>query len=180
MSQNVQLPIPFDAPSTGPDARAPFRVHVTRSAKRRRTVGARLVDEVLHVAIPSWMSLVEEDHWVTEMSRRFARMQSTERIDLRDRANTLARRHGLRTPVDIRWSDEMTARWGSCTPATGEIRISTRIAAFPDWVVDYVIVHELAHLSEPGHGEAFWQLVNRFPKTERAVGYLIAKSGDTE
>ena len=66
------------------------------------------------------------------------------------------------------------SRWGSCTPATRTIRLSTRLAAFPDWVIDYVIVHELAHLVVHGHGPDFWDLVNRYPRTERARGYLIA------
>ena len=74
----------------------------------------------------------------------------------------------------------MTARWGSCTPSTGEIRISTRLAAFPDWVIDYVIVHELAHIEVGGHDDEFWRLVNRYPRAERAIGYLIAKSGDVD
>ena len=74
----------------------------------------------------------------------------------------------------------MTTRWGSCTPATGTVRISTRIASFPDWVVDYVIVHELAHLHESAHDERFWALVARYPKSERAIGYLIAKSGEDD
>jgi predicted metal-dependent hydrolase len=74
----------------------------------------------------------------------------------------------------------MTSRWGSCTPSTGTIRISTRIAAFPDWVIDYVIVHELAHLHVPGHGADFWSLVQRYPRSERAIGYLMAKSGDVD
>ena len=72
----------------------------------------------------------------------------------------------------------MRSRWGSCTPSLGTIRISTRLRAFPDWVVDYVIVHELAHLEVLGHNDEFWRLVYRYPKAERAIGYLIAKSVD--
>ena len=156
---------------------AGFRVEVTRSARRRRSVGAQLVGTTLRLAIPSWMSRAEEQHWVEEMSRRFARKLSAERIDLAARARTLGRRHGLRRPTDIRWATDMTTRWGSCTPATGTIRISDRIASFPDWVIDYVIVHELCHLDVPGHGDDFWALVHRYPKAERAIGYLIAKAG---
>ena len=62
----------------------------------------------------------------------------------------------------------------------GAIRISVRVAQFPSWVRDYVIVHELAHLRHPGHTPSFWALVNRYPRAERARGYLIAKSGDEE
>ena len=158
----------------------PFEVVVTRSKKRRRTVGARLDGNVLRIAIPSWMTRADEDKWVREMTRRFERARSTERFDLADRARTLARRHDLPHASEIRWSDDMTSRWGSCTPSTGAIRLSTRLAAFPDWVVDYVIVHELAHIREGGHDERFWALVSRYPKAERAIGYLIAKSGDAE
>jgi predicted metal-dependent hydrolase len=159
---------------------APFRVEVTRSKKRKRSVGAHLVGDTLRIAIPSWMSSADEEHWVGEMSRRFARKQSTDRIDLTERAASLARRHQLDRPAEIRWSDDMTSRWGSCTPSTATIRISTRIAAFPDWVIDYVIVHELAHLRVPGHGADFWSLVQRYPRSERAIGYLMAKSGDAD
>jgi predicted metal-dependent hydrolase len=159
---------------------APFNVEVTRSKKRKRSVGAQLVGDTLRIAIPSWMSSDDEAHWVGEMSRRFARKQSTDRIDLTERAASLARRHRLDRPTEIRWSDDMTSRWGSCTPATATIRISTRIAAFPDWVIDYVIVHELAHLHVAGHGADFWSLVQRYPRSERAIGYLMAKSGDAD
>jgi len=156
----------------------PFRVEVVRSARRKRTVGAQLIGGVLKLAIPSWMSRAEEAHWIEEMSGRFRRKMTADRIDLVDRAATLGRRHDLRTPADIRWADDMTARWGSCTPSAGTVRISTRLAPFPDWVIDYVIVHELAHLDVHGHGPDFWQLVYRYPRAERAIGYLIAKAGD--
>lgn len=156
----------------------PFVVEVTRSTKRRKTVGAQLVGGVLRIALPSWMSKSEEARWVGEMSGRFLRKMSADRVRLDERAATLARRHDLRSPASIRWADDMRSRWGSCTPSQGTIRIATRLAAFPDWVIDYVIVHELAHLDVLGHNDDFWRLVYRYPKAERAIGYLMAKSGD--
>jgi predicted metal-dependent hydrolase len=64
------------------------------------------------------------------------------------------------------------SRWGSCTPVDRTIRLSSRLQGMPSWVVDYVLVHELAHLLVPGHGPDFWALVEQFPRTERARGYL--------
>lgn len=158
----------------------PFTVEVIRSAKRKRTVGARLKSGVLTITVPSWMSKAEEDVWRDRFADRFRRKMDADRFDLRDRADTLARRYDLPRPKEITWVDSMTSRWGSCTPAHGTIRLSSHLAPFPDWVVDYVIVHELAHLSVPAHNEAFWKLVHRYPKAERAIGFLIAKSDGHE
>lgn len=177
MSSYEQLD--FDSVDDEPVAAGPaFTVDVVRSAKRRKTVGAQLRGGVLTVTVPSWMSKAEERRWAATMADRFARSMSTERIDLPQRASALARRHRLTDASEIRWAGDMTARWGSCTPATGEIRISDRLAAFPEWVLDYVIVHELAHIEVPNHSPAFWALVRRYPRAERAIGYLIAKSSD--
>jgi predicted metal-dependent hydrolase len=155
-----------------------IQVVVQRSQKRRRTVGARLRGDVLTVTLPWWMTEREGQEWADKMLGRFMRARSTERIDLAERATALARRFDLPSPIAIRWSDNMEMRWASCTPTTGTIRVSTRLAAFPDWVVDYVLVHELAHLLVADHSPAFWTLVERYPLTERARGFLIAKSGD--
>ncbi|MBP9051339.1 MAG: M48 family metallopeptidase [Ilumatobacteraceae bacterium] len=157
-----------------------FAVEVVRSARRKRTVGAQLHAGVLKVTVPTWMSSAETEMWTEKMAASFRRKMSAERIDLAARATTLARRYQLARARDIRWADDMVSRWGSCTTTTGHIRISTRLAAFPDWVIDYVIVHELAHLEVAGHGPDFWQLANRYPKAERAIGYLIAKAGEDD
>jgi predicted metal-dependent hydrolase len=78
----------------------------------------------------------------------------------------------------LRWTSvafaEQAQRWGSCSFTVGVIRISSRAAALPGWVLDYILVHELAHLLRADHGPAFWELVNRYPLTERARGYLMA------
>jgi hypothetical protein len=42
----------------------------------------------------------------------------------------------------------------------------------PEYVIDYVLLHELAHLLVPDHGPRFWALLQTFPRTERARGYL--------
>jgi predicted metal-dependent hydrolase len=154
------------------------RVEVIRSPKRRKTVQARLVNGVVQVSIPARMTKADEEKWVAEMVGRFARRQATEPIDLAARAEVLATRHRLPQPASIRWVDNQEWRWGSCTPSDRTIRLSTRLAGFPGWVVDYVIVHELAHLVVGGHGPEFWALVERYPRTERARGFLIAKSMD--
>lgn len=173
-------PEPVHEPEPEPqvDEPDPFTVEVLRSARRKRTVGAQLRGGVLTITVPSWMTRAEEAGWVEKMVASFRRRASADRIDLPQRAATLARRYELPRPREIRWADDMTTRWGSCTWSTGTIRISNRMAKFPDWVIDSVIVHELCHLEVRGHGADFWRLAHRYPKMERAIGYLIAKSGD--
>jgi predicted metal-dependent hydrolase len=151
-------------------------VEVIRSAKRRKTISARKVDGVVRVSIPATMTRAEEERWVAEMVRRLERSARTEGIDLTERTTGLADRHGLPRPASIRWVDNQDLRWGSCTPTDGTIRISSRLATEPAWVLDYVIVHELAHLVVPGHGRRFWALVQRYPRTERARGWLMARA----
>jgi predicted metal-dependent hydrolase len=155
-----------------------MKVEVVRSARRRKTVQARLVEGVLRIHIPASMSPDEESRWVSEMVVRMERRTSAARFDLAARARGLARQYGLGVPASIRWVDNQESRWGSCTPAARTIRISSRLAREPAWVVDYVIVHELAHLSVSGHGPRFWRLVERYPLAERARGFLIARGLD--
>lgn len=156
---------------------APVHVEVIRSTRRRKTVEASVVDGVLRVAIPATMTLQEEQHWVKVMTSKALRSLTAADIDLPAVAARLARLHGLPLPREIVWSNRQQRRWGSCTPTTGRIRISDQVAGFPAWVLDYVVVHEMAHLVESSHSPSFWDLVNRYSLAERARGYLLAKSG---
>ena len=94
--------------------------------------------------------------------------------DLLKRAGELSRAYleGRARPTSVRWVTNQRTRWGSCTPSEGTIRLSTRLQGMPGYVVDYVLLHELAHLLESGHGPAFWDLLSAYPQLERARGYL--------
>lgn len=153
-------------------------VEVRRSARRRRTVSAyRDEDGTVVVLLPERMTPAEEQEWVEAM---VARVQRSERrrqpsdADLERRAAQLSERYleGLARPVSVRWVANQDQRWGSCTPADGAVRLSERLRGMPAWVVDYVLVHELAHLLESGHTPVFWRLVERYPRAERARGFL--------
>ena len=54
----------------------------------------------------------------------------------------------------------MKSRWGSCQPATGRICINIRLALYPPECLEYIVVHELCHLRERGHGPAFKALMD--------------------
>jgi predicted metal-dependent hydrolase len=156
---------------------------VIRSRRRRRTISARRRDGVIEVTVPAGMSLSEEAMWVERMRKRIMRAEvAPSDADLSRRARALSRRFfgGELVPASVRWSEQQQSRWGSCTVDTGAIRLSARMQPFPSWVVDYVLVHELAHLRYRSHGPRFWSLVNRYPLTERARGYLIAKGGEAD
>jgi predicted metal-dependent hydrolase len=162
-------------------------VEVRRSQRRRRTVSAYREGERVVVLIPDRFSRDEETEWVARMLARLAaREERVQRTDgeLLHRARKLITRyladHESRVkPASVRWVTNQNGRWGSCTPDDGTIRISHRIQEMPDWVIDYVLLHELAHLVVPSHSAAFWDLVSRYPKAERARGYLEGISAAT-
>jgi predicted metal-dependent hydrolase len=156
-----------------------MEVEVVRSKQRRKTISAlQVTDDLVRISIPASLSKAEEQHWIDEMLKRFEKRAMTDRVDLQARARELADQHGFPYPSSVRWVDNQNARWGSCTPADGTIRLSSRMVGFPRWVIDSVLVHELAHLLEINHNVRFDALCARYPLTERATGYLLAKGLD--
>lgn len=164
--------------SSSPPAHGPeSAVEVVRSPRRRRTVSAYRDGDRTVVLIPARMSKADEQRWVAEMLERLARSDKRTRrsdADLLRRAQELSRRHlaGAPLPASVRWVDNMASRWGSCTPSERTIRLSRRLEGMPAYVVDYVLLHELAHLIVPGHGPDFWLHLDGYPRLERARGYL--------
>jgi predicted metal-dependent hydrolase len=155
-----------------------MKTEIIRSAKRKKTVQARLVDGVLQVRAPARLSDAELAPIIDDLAKKLtnrARKAKLEDKTLERRARELNRLYfdDQLKWNSIRWVTNQNKRAGSCTPARGSIRISHRVAEMPAFVRDYVLVHELAHLLEPNHSDKFWEWVNRYPRTERARGFLM-------
>ncbi len=161
------------------DQQEEWPVEVIRSQKRRKSVSAELKQGVLVVRAPARMTDAELAPIIEKLRQRLhkrTRHPAPTDDDLEQMAQVLNRDYfnGRLRWQSIRYVTNQNKRFGSCTPANGTIRLSHRLATMPQWVLTYVLMHELAHLEEGNHGPNFWALVNRYPLTERARGYLMA------
>jgi hypothetical protein len=152
-------------------------VEIRRSKRRTRTVSLRREGERLVALVPQHVTDAQLEPIVARLLERIEKREARRRpgdAELETRARELSRRYvaGAPMPTSVRWVSNMTSRWGSCTAADGAIRLSDKLQGMPPWVVDYVLVHELAHLVEPNHSERFWTIVSAYPRTERARGFL--------
>jgi predicted metal-dependent hydrolase len=158
-----------------------MKVEIVRSPRRRKTITAERRGSKVVVLLPAGLTRAEERTWVQRMVVRLTERERLERLnasrELERRAEALNDRFfdGRLRWRAIRYIPNASSRFGSCTPEDGTIRISERVAAMPAWVRDYVLMHELCHLRAPAHSDRFWRLVRRYPLSERARGYLIAK-----
>lgn len=178
-SPDLSPDLPLAIPGGRPGLVADVPVRVRRSARRRRTVSARLEAGGLIVMIPATFTAAQEREWVERMrtrvlTRAAGRGRSNSDAALEARARRLSQRYldGAAAPVSVRWVDNQAARWGSATPARGTIRLNRVLTTMPAYVLDYVLLHELAHLIHADHGPRFWQLLQGYPSLERARGYL--------
>ena len=161
------------------DSNSQWPIEIILSGKRKKTVSAELKSGTLVVRAPAAMNDAELAPIIEKLQKRLekrTRPIPQTNADLENRAKEMNKQYfnGRLRWQSIRYVTNQTTRFGSCTPSRGTIRISDRLASMPHWVRDYVIMHELAHLEEANHGRRFWKLVNRYPLTERARGYLMA------
>jgi hypothetical protein len=158
-----------------------MNIKIIRSPRRKKTISAKLVGDELLVYLPEGLSEEEENKWIAKMTERLEKRKKKRKLNadgyLTRRAHELNRKYfyGKLRIKSIEYVTNQDSRFGSCTPRLRTIRISDRIAEMPSWVVDYVIIHELAHFMQPNHSKAFWRLVNQYKYAERARGFLLAK-----
>ena len=128
--------------------------------------------------VPAGLDPAEEQRLVGSLVAKVTAREQRQVLgddDLLARAARLSARYlgGQARPTSVRWVTNQNARWGSCTSATGEIRLSHHVRDLPGWVADYVLLHELVHLVVPGgHPPEFWEVLGRYPRAERARGFL--------
>ncbi|MDD5281860.1 MAG: M48 family metallopeptidase [Candidatus Omnitrophica bacterium] len=155
-------------------------VKILRSKKRRRSVSCRLVRGILVVRAPENMPDIRLQEVIAELKSRIERKYLKEQLNKNENLAFKAEEFNKRyfenklKVNSIEYVTGQKSRFGCCNFRTGSIRISHRISSMPQWVRDYVIIHEMAHLAVPDHSRAFWDIVNRYKLAERAKGYLIA------
>lgn len=157
-----------------------MKTEITRSKRRKSTVSARLVGDVLEIQAPDDIDAEALQRIIENLGGRLEKRRDRRQLNaskaLLLRAQEINRLHfkGQLSIAAVEYVTNQNKRFGSCSPAMRTIRLSHRLATVPPWVRDYVLVHELAHLVHPNHGKRFWALVKRYPLAERARGYLMA------
>lgn len=163
-----------------------MELKIIRSSKRKKTISAKIVGETLLVYLPHGMSEEEEAEWISKMKKKVEAKNIKKHLGsgdyLKKRIDEFNRKYfeNKLTISSIKFVTNQSKVSGSCTPARGCIRISHRLAGMPKWVLDYVIMHEMAHLLHPNHSKAFWSKVNEYKYAERARGFLICKGMENE
>lgn len=159
---------------------------IIRSHNRQKTISAKLVGDVIQITAPADIPQDRLEEIVAKLKNRIEKKlqkrQLNTQVDLRDVAHKLNHKYfsGELKIESIEYSTNQNKVHGNCNYKNRTIRISHRLANMPEWVRDYVIVHELAHIVEPNHGEEFWKLVSRYELSERARGFLLAKGWEEE
>ena len=113
---------------------------------------ADVVDETLRLA----------EHNVERTSVKRA-LEALYRRKAREQFEDCADRYAAEMDLDydrIEIRNQKT-KWGSCS-TTGTIGLNWRLLMAPPEIIEYVVIHELAHLREPNHSEAFWSLVEQY------------------
>lgn len=160
----------------------PITVEVVRDGRLRTRIHWEWNGDHVRVRAPRRVPEDQLDQYVAEIveevRRKRARVRARADADLEALARRISKRYfdGEISWHSIRWVGNMRKRLGSCTvggPTDGDIRISDRIKGWPQWVVDYVVAHELAHRKYPGHSREFWDFLSRYPKAERARGFIM-------
>lgn len=126
-----------------------------------------VTEDVIHLR----QSAVEQSS-IKQVLENFYRSRA--RSHFTDRANYYTERMGI-TYETIELRNQRT-RWGSCS-TEGTLSLNWRLIMAPPGVVDYIIVHELAHLMEQNHGEEFWHSVKEYiPDYEEKADWLAENS----
>lgn len=155
------------------------RLEVRRSSRRKKTISVHREGDVIVVNAPKWMTTADVERHARDLIARLHKREGAPRSD----TDLLTRALWVRMeflpeapePTAVRWATQ-ERRWGSCSTLERSVRISSQLQRAPQYVIDAVIVHELAHLIRADHGPEFKQLIARYPDNARADAFLAGMS----
>ena len=151
-------------------------VEIRASSRRKKTGTAHWSGSRIIVQIPARIKGKERAAFVDDLVERLLTQRPQNAAgdaSLEERARVLAElyNNGVE-PSSVRWVKNQQARWASCSPASREIRVSNRLRQCPEWVIDAVLVHELAHLQEADHSSRFYEIAERHPRQGESSVFL--------
>ncbi len=137
---------------------------------------ARVYDDKIIVRIPTVMEGLGKDSLTTKLVTKA--LQRTFTPLMESRVNEWRRFYPDTwvTRVTLR---NTSSRWGSYSKASGNISLSVRLLFAPQEILDYVIVHELAHGKHHNHGIRFWSLVEKILPDYKTRRRWLRKHGDS-
>ncbi len=151
-------------------------MEIRASTRRKKTGNAHWSGSRIVVQIPARIRGRDRREFVDELVEKLLTQRPQNAGGdgaLEERAHVLAELYNDGVlPASVRWVTNQQARWASCSPGSREIRVSSRLRQCPEWVIDAVLVHELAHLQEADHSPRFYEIADRHPRQHDSALYL--------
>ena len=142
--------------------------------KDKASSSAKLKGDDIYLCLSSRLSKQEQNRQIsTLLSRCVAHKRLPE---LKEKINSLNKKHFNQKINNICFKNHKS-KWGSCSHK-GNINISTRLLFAPDEVLEYVCIHELAHLIEHNHSKRFWALVEKAVPDYKEKQKWLKEKGD--
>jgi predicted metal-dependent hydrolase len=151
-------------------------VEIRSSSRRKKTGAAHWSGSRIVVQIPARLRGREREAFIDDLVERLLTQRPQNHAgdaSLEERARVLAELYNDGVMANsVRWVNNQRARWASCSPASRDIRVSSRLRQCPEWVIDAVLVHELAHLQEADHSPRFYEIAHRHPRQNECELFL--------
>lgn len=170
-----------------------FRVVLSKKRVKNMNLRVKPPDGRVEVSMPSWMDrsqakafVLAKKDWII---RRQKEVQDSPRLTMsaEEKAASKEKMEPFARAYIAKWEPimgvqskslalrDMSSRWGSCNPSTGRICLNVQLLNYPEECLEYVVVHELCHLLERGHGEKFKALMDTFLPDWRERRALLRK-----
>jgi predicted metal-dependent hydrolase len=142
--------------------------------KSKKGSSGKLIDDRIYLSISNNLSKEEKNKHISVLLSRC--IASIRLPILKEKVESLNQKY-FNQKINNIFFKYNKSNWGSCS-GSGNINISTRLVFAPEEVLDYVCIHEIAHLIEPNHSKRFWELVERAMPSYREKEKWLNENGN--